>query len=168
MILGAPHRASGGAALRVKSTKNGGRVPTGNSVLNLLELFSPFTIICGLVRPITSHTLAPPQGIIPTAVASQCEANSGPFLVHKLSVPPTMKIEPLIDAALMRHSFETHSYSADTAVYHRLWHTIVNVDSSGLPPIQNFGYAHFYSYGEYLISEVPRRRKNACASQLRH
>ena len=55
---------------------------------------------------ILSHSTATPQDIVAaTALVSECEANSEPFLVHKLPNLSLLKKEPLGNVALIRCTF---------------------------------------------------------------
>ena len=90
------------------------------------------------------------------ALAFESEANGEAFPIHKLPTPPLVKKEAVGDTALMRRTFAAPSYGTDTQAYPLEQANNCEVDSSGLPSIQDSGDHCVPGDDEELGSKVPR------------
>ena len=117
---------------------------------------------------ILSHNIQTVDDVVAAAaLATDCEANSEPFPMHKLPTAPAVKTEPVGDAALMRRTFAAPSYGSDTAAYHRLQRTIGKWIAADCLPYRTVETPAFRAMLKSLDPKCPDFGRKAITSQVR-
>ena len=114
---------------------------------------------------ILSHNIGTPQDIATAvALASECEANGGPFPLHKLPTPSATKQEPAGDIGLMQCTFATLSYRINTQPFHRIKRTIANWIAANCLPYRIVEMRTFRAMTRSLDLKCPDFRRKAMTS----